>query len=96
MKSAVIKRSIVLDGCKTSVSLENEFWDGLREIAALENMTMSAQVRQIDRERDICNLSSAIRVFVFKHFHARFSRHASEGGRKIPTATRTEPFLPAD
>ena len=71
MKSAVIKRSIVLDGHKTSVSLENEFWDGLREIVVHENTTLSTLVGQIDHDRDSCNLSSAIRVFVFKHFRAR-------------------------
>lgn len=71
MKSAVIKRSIVLDGHKTSVSLENEFWDGLREIVVHENTTLSTLVGRIDHDRDSCNLSSAIRVFVFNHFRAR-------------------------
>ena len=82
MKSAVIKRSIVLDGHKTSVSLENEFWDGLREIVSRENTTLSTVVGQIDRERDSCNLSSAIRVFVFKHFWARASDQAPEQNQK--------------
>ncbi|MGE5162609.1 MAG: ribbon-helix-helix domain-containing protein [Sphingobacteriales bacterium] len=63
MKSVVIKRSIILDGHKTSVSLENEFWEGLREIVSAKKMTVSDLVGQIDRERDNCNLSSAIRVF---------------------------------
>ena len=64
LKSVVIKRSIILDGHKTSVSLENEFWEGLREIVSAKKMTVSDLVGQIDRERDNCNLSSAIRVFV--------------------------------
>ena len=59
-RSAVIKRSIILNGHKTSVSLENEFWHGLREIAGHENTTVPMLVEQIDRSRDICNLSSAI------------------------------------
>ena len=71
MKSQVIKRSVVRDGRKTSVSLENEFWDGLREIAAYENMTLAQLVGQIDHARDSCNLSSSIRVFVFNHYRAR-------------------------
>jgi len=68
MKSAIVKRSVVLDGHKTSVSLEDEFWDGLREIAGRQNANMSSLVRQIDRDRGSGNLSSAIRVFVFNHF----------------------------
>ena len=67
MKSAIVKRSIVLNGHKTSVSLENEFWDGLREISDLQNTKLSALVQQIDLERRSANLSSAIRIFVLNH-----------------------------
>jgi predicted DNA-binding ribbon-helix-helix protein len=66
-KSAVIKRSIIINGHKTSVSLENEFWHGLREIAEHEHMTIPILVERIDRSSDNCNLSSAIRLFVFNH-----------------------------
>ncbi|MGC1317229.1 MAG: ribbon-helix-helix domain-containing protein [Pseudolabrys sp.] len=69
-KSAVIKRSIIINGHKTSVSLEDEFWHGLREIADYDHMTVPKLVEHIDRSRDICNLSSAIRVFVFNRFRA--------------------------
>ena len=68
MKSSVIKHSIDIDGHKTSVSLEDEFWEGLREIAERQRITVSALTKQIDKERHDCNLSSAIRVFVVKHF----------------------------
>jgi predicted DNA-binding ribbon-helix-helix protein len=71
MQTAVIKRSIVLDGHKTSVSLENEFWHGLREIAVRENTALSTLVGKIDRDRNSCNLSSAIRVHVFNYFRAQ-------------------------
>ncbi len=71
MKSAIVKRSVVLEGHKTSVSLENEFWEGLREIAEQQKSNLSSLVRQIDRDRHKGNLSSAIRVFVLSHFHAR-------------------------
>jgi predicted DNA-binding ribbon-helix-helix protein len=67
MKSSVIKRSIDIGGHKTSVSLEDEFWDGLRAIAERQNMTVSALTKRIDNERQNRNLSSAIRVFVFKN-----------------------------
>ncbi|HMF21976.1 MAG TPA: ribbon-helix-helix domain-containing protein [Pseudolabrys sp.] len=82
MRSQVIKRSIVRNGHKTSVSLENEFWDGLREIAAHENTTLAELVAQIDYARDNCNLSSSIRVFVFSHFRARLNSQNSALGRK--------------
>ncbi len=71
MKTAIMKRSIVLDGHKTSVSLENEFWEGLREIADRTRGNVSALVRQIDHDRKNGNLSSAIRVYVFNHFRSR-------------------------
>ncbi len=74
MQTAVIKRSIVLDGHKTSVSLENEFWLGLREIAARKNTALSLLIGKIDRERSSCNLSSAIRVHVFNYFRAQIGR----------------------
>ena len=79
MKSAIVKRSVVLEGHKTSVSLENEFWEGLRQIAEAQNTNLSALVRQVDRDRSKGNLSSAIRVFVLNHFHtqAREARPAT-------------------
>ena len=64
-KSAVIKRSILINGRKTSVSLENEFWRGLHDVARSTNAPLAKLVDQIDRDRDNVNLSSAIRVFVF-------------------------------
>lgn len=88
VKSAVIKRSILLNGHKTSVSLEDEFWDGLREIAADRNVGLSALVQEIDHGRDNCNLSSALRVYVFSYFHARVSR-APVGAGVTPSAAAT-------
>lgn len=66
--SLVIKRSIVRDGNKSSVSLENQFWDALREIAGGKNMTVSDVVATIDHGGNRDNLSSAIRVFVLDHY----------------------------
>ena len=62
MKSSVVKRSIVLSGHKTSVSLEDAFWRGLKDIAATRRMTLSDLVGSIDSERKHGNLSSAIRL----------------------------------
>ena len=64
MKSLVIKRSIVIDGHKTSVSLEDAFWRALREIARAQHATLSNIVAEIDKARKQGNLSSAIRLFV--------------------------------
>ena len=71
MKPAVIKRSVTLNGRKTSVSLENEFWDALREIAERANLPISKLMEQVEKDRTTCNLSSAIRIFVFNHFRAQ-------------------------
>ena len=68
MKSPVAKRSIVIAGHKTSVSLENQFWIGLREIADQRNQTLSALVAHIDSQRGHGNLSSAIRLFVLDYY----------------------------
>ena len=68
MKSPVIKRSIVIAGHKTSVSLEDAFWKALKEIAASRGMTLSEIVAAIDSARQHGNLSSAIRLFVLAHF----------------------------
>jgi predicted DNA-binding ribbon-helix-helix protein len=64
MKSTVVKRSIVIGGHKTSVSLEDPFWTGLKEIADARQMLLS----EFDRRREQSNLSSAIRLFVLHHF----------------------------
>ena len=64
MKSPVIKRSIVIAGHKTSVSLEDAFWRGLKEIAIGRDKTLSDLVAEIDTGRPHGNLSSAIRLFV--------------------------------
>jgi len=68
MKSAVIKRSIFINAKKTSISLENEFWYGLLEIALYKKMSVPELVERIDDTRKTINLSSAIRIFVFKYF----------------------------
>src|SRR6202521_1697749 len=71
MKSPVIKRSVVIDGHKTSVSLEDAFWSGLKEIAQGQPMTLSNMVGKIDTGRQQGNLSSAIRLFVLDRVRAQ-------------------------
>jgi predicted DNA-binding ribbon-helix-helix protein len=64
MKTTVFKRSVVLAGRKTSISLEAEFWDGIRQIAAREGVTTSALLSRIKGGRRDGNFSSAVRLFV--------------------------------
>jgi predicted DNA-binding ribbon-helix-helix protein len=66
-----VKRSIVVAGHKTSVSLEEAFWNGMKEISGLRNMTLSELVGEIDGARQQGNLSSAIRLFVLDYFRTR-------------------------
>src|SRR5262245_11738638 len=67
MKSASLKRSLMLDGHRTSVNLEDSFWTALREIADDQGVTVSTLVMTIATKRKPNNLSSAIRVFVLEH-----------------------------
>ncbi|WP_371346507.1 ribbon-helix-helix domain-containing protein [Ancylobacter sp. IITR112] len=69
--SPVRKRSIVIGGHKTSVSMEDAFWNGLREIAAASKRTLSEVVGEVDSTRDQGNLSSALRLRVLSHYQAR-------------------------
>jgi predicted DNA-binding ribbon-helix-helix protein len=67
MRSSIIKRSISMDGRKTSISLEDAFWSSLKEIAQDQGATLSEVVAKIDNKRERPNLSSAIRLFVLGH-----------------------------
>jgi predicted DNA-binding ribbon-helix-helix protein len=62
MKSLVVRHTIIIDGHKTSVSLENTFWRDLKEIAHAQEATLSELVAKIDQTREQGNLSSAIRL----------------------------------
>jgi predicted DNA-binding ribbon-helix-helix protein len=70
MKS-VAKRSVIIGGRKTSVSLEEPFWSILKEICAQRGITLNQLVSAIDANRQQGNLSSAIRLFVLDHFRSR-------------------------
>jgi predicted DNA-binding ribbon-helix-helix protein len=89
MKSPVVKRSIVIAGHKTSVSLEDAFWRGLKDIAVNRHLSLSDLVGSIDSERRHGNLSSAIRLFVLDHFQARTTGDAA--GEHSPGEIMTVP-----
>ena len=67
-KSSVAKRSIVFNGHKTSVSLEDEFWNALKEIAGKRAIRLSDLVAEVDEQRGDGNLSSALRLFVLDYY----------------------------
>jgi len=60
------KHSLVIAGHRTSISLEDAFWSGLKRIAAKERRALASMVAEIDATRGNANLSSAIRVFVLE------------------------------
>jgi predicted DNA-binding ribbon-helix-helix protein len=90
MTSPVVKRSIVIDGHKTSVSMEEVFWRGLKECAKEQSTTLSKLVGSIAAKRVAgANLSSAIRVYLLDRIQTQlrdletgrpqFGVHVSEG-----------------
>jgi predicted DNA-binding ribbon-helix-helix protein len=82
MKSAIVKRSIVIAGHKTSVSLEDAFWKGLKVIAAGRGLTLSEVVGEIDSARAQGNLSSALRLFVLDHYRTQITADADTDAPK--------------
>jgi len=93
MKSPVVKRSIVIAGHKTSVSLEDAFWTSLKEIAGVRDLTLSDLVASIDTDRRGGNLSSAIRLFVLDHYRGQAGDRRPDGAVR---AARTPSVLRAD
>ena len=93
MKSPVVKRSIVIAGHKTSVSLEDAFWQGLKEIAGERDVTLSDLVATIDTDRRHGNLSSAIRLFVLDYYRANMNAVAEQKAAREPLTIRTAPSM---
>ena len=87
-----VKRSLTIAGHRTSVSLEDAFWDALREIAETRGIGMAALVTEIDRARalepgEATGLATAIRLHVLAHFRAR----ASEAAARSPDGASSDP-----
>jgi predicted DNA-binding ribbon-helix-helix protein len=79
VKSLIVKRSVVIGGHKTSVSVEEAFWKALKEIAVVQSVSLSELVTGIDSRREHGNLSSAIRLFVLNVYREELELH---GGRQ--------------
>src|SRR5262252_424205 len=91
VKSFVVKRSIAVDGHKTSVTLEEAFWNGLKEIAADRDLTLSELVTAVNSGRLNANLSSALRLFVFDHYRTMIVAEAGRQGSDAQRAAQSPP-----
>jgi predicted DNA-binding ribbon-helix-helix protein len=79
MGFSIVKRSVSIAGHRTSISLEEPFWQGLREIAERDKISIQALIGRIDADRGEQNLSSAIRVFVLNDLRGRLGASALNG-----------------
>jgi predicted DNA-binding ribbon-helix-helix protein len=78
MSQRVVKRTIFIAGRRTSISLENSFWEALGEIAARSRLSRSELIARIEAMGPHVNLSSAVRIHVLDYY--RQIVKASEGG----------------
>jgi predicted DNA-binding ribbon-helix-helix protein len=90
MKSAIVKRSVVINGHKTSISIEDQFWAALKDIAAERKLTVASLVSVVDHDRgEVSNLSSALRLFVLSQYYhpaaSATSRRIASAGAAIAT-----------
>ena len=69
-RSSIVKRSVLLSGHRTSVSIEEPFWEALKAIAQIRGLSLNGLVTSIDAARQGENLSSAIRLAVLAHYRA--------------------------
>ena len=87
MKSPIVKRSVIIAGRRTSVSVEDAFWKGLKEVAGKRLMTVPDLIGNIDATRQQPNLSSALRVFVLEYFRNQVPNGEGGGGLHETTPT---------
>jgi predicted DNA-binding ribbon-helix-helix protein len=81
MQSTIKKHSVVIAGHKTSISLENEFWDGLREIAQRRHSNLSDLLASLQPQG---NLSSAIRLMVLEFYQTRALQSFAPSPTRVP------------
>jgi len=91
-KSTIVRRYVTFSGRNSSVSLEDAFWNALKEIAATREVSVSDLIATINKERQHTNLSSVLRLFVLDHYRAQVDarksaeRHTDENGRPADRA----------
>jgi predicted DNA-binding ribbon-helix-helix protein len=77
-----VKRSFCLKGHQTSISLEEPFWDALKEAAEREGKTTAALVAEIDEKRGDCGLSGAVRTWILHYYRRRSAEETYDGGNR--------------
>jgi predicted DNA-binding ribbon-helix-helix protein len=87
LKTLVIKRSVVIQNRKTSISLEDAFWKDLNEIARGRETTLSQLLTFIDSNRVSGSRSSTLRLFVLEYFRARWATDTAPGNRAVNAAS---------
>jgi predicted DNA-binding ribbon-helix-helix protein len=87
MNSTLKKRSIVIGGRKTSISLEDDFWISLRQIARIYQVAISDLIASLNAARGSSNLSSAIRVFILGHYCAMAEQSPGSSVRQIASVS---------
>jgi predicted DNA-binding ribbon-helix-helix protein len=84
LKSAIPRRSVIIAGRKTSISVEDAFWRAFKEIARGRDITLSNLVAAINSERKHQNLSSAVRLFVLDLYRQQVAtKLAAERGKRV-------------
>jgi predicted DNA-binding ribbon-helix-helix protein len=86
--TAIRKRSVMIDGHKTSVSLEDEFWESIKEIAAEREQPLTELINAVARGHEGSNLSSALRLFALNYYKERPRLNSIEPGRLQVTPKR--------
>ena len=94
MKSRIVKRSVVIGGQKTSVSLEDAFWIALKQIAREQNVPLTEVITGINGQRSAGNLSSAIRLFVLNHLRELAMRTQAPRGADSPSDVQSRTAAP--
>lgn len=77
-----VKRSFSIRGHRTSISLEEPFWEALKEAAARERIPLAALIARIDEQRGAAGLSSAVRVWILEHVRAGRAAVSYDGGNR--------------
>mgnify|MGYP000917528732 CR=1 FL=1 len=77
-----VKRSFSIRGHRTSISLEEPFWDALREAATRERLSLAALIARIDESRGNAGLSSAVRVWILDDVRRGSAVVSYDGGNR--------------
>jgi predicted DNA-binding ribbon-helix-helix protein len=96
-KSAIVKRSACIRGRKTSISLEDAFWNYLKDVAVTRGLSPSALIAEIEAQNRDTNLSSAVRLFILEHATGRLEQdNAGDTQPLAPVASHFGGIAKAD